>query len=199
MKKLAIVVAAFLSAPAAWGAYKCVDEKGKSHFEDTPPPACANVVIYETSPSGAVVRRIEPSRTTEQGKQAEMDKDASRRAADQKRRDRALLDSYTSESEFDIARDRNLDIIKSRLEAAKARYALVDKRYGEVQRGIEGYKKANQKVPGPLEADFETVQAERTALAASIARMEKEVEHTRTQFDADKSRWLELRKVSGAR
>ena len=199
MKKLAMVVAAFLFAPPAWAAYKCVDEKGKSHFEDTPPPACANVVIYETSPSGAVVRKIEPSRTTEQGKQAEMDKDAIRRAADQKRRDRALLDSYTSENEFDIARDRNLDIIKSRLEAAKTRFALVDKRYGEVQRAIEGYKKANQKAPGPLAADFETLQAERTALAASIARMEKEVEHTRTQFDADKSRWLELRKASGAR
>ena len=199
MKRLAIVVAAFLLSPLAWAAYKCVDEKGKSHFEDTPPPACANVVIYETSPSGAVVRRIEPSRTTEQGKQAEMDKDASRRAADLKRRDRALLDSYTSESEFDIARDRNLDIIKSRLEAAKTRYALVDKRYGEVERGIEGYKKSKQKAPAPLEADFESLQAERTSLAASIGRMEKEVEHTRTQFDADKSRWLELRKLSGAR
>ena len=199
MRKLAIVVVAFLFGPSAWAAYKCVDEKGKSHFEDTPPPACANVVIYETSPSGAVVRKIEPSRTTEQGKQAEMDKDAGRRAADQKRRDRALLDSYTSESEFDIARDRNLDIIKSRLEAAKIRFALVDKRFGEVERGIEGYKKAKQKAPAPLEADFESLQAERTSLTASIARMEKEVEHTRTQFDADKSRWLELRKVSGAR
>ncbi len=198
MKKMVIVLAAFLLAPSAWAGYKCVDEKGKSYFEDTPPPACANVVIYETSPSGAVVRKIEPSRTTEQGKQVEMDKDAGRRAAEQKRRDRALLDSYTSESEFDIARDRNLDIIKSRLDAAKIRYALVDKRYGEVERGIEGYKKAKQKAPAPLEADFESLQSERTSLAGSITRMEKEVEHTRTQFDADKSRWLELRKV-GAR
>ena len=39
----------------------------------------------------------------------------------------------------------------------------------------------------------------RPPLTASIGRMEKEVEHTRTQFDADKSRWLELRKLSGAR
>jgi hypothetical protein len=56
------VCAAVLAVvPTAQAAFKCVDDKGKSHFQDTPPAACANVVIYEVSSQGSVIRRIEPT------------------------------------------------------------------------------------------------------------------------------------------
>ena len=59
MKKLILCMAA-LYAPLAGAAYKCVDEKGVTHIGDTPPAGCANVVMYETSPGGMTLRKIEP-------------------------------------------------------------------------------------------------------------------------------------------
>ena len=48
----ALLVAAF----DASSSFRCVDSRGKSHFGDTPPPACADVVTQELSPSGNVIR-----------------------------------------------------------------------------------------------------------------------------------------------
>ena len=49
------------------------------------------------------------------------------------------------------------------------------------------------KAPPAVAQDLEKVSAERSQLAASVARFQKEYEQTRTQFDADKARWIELR------
>jgi hypothetical protein len=109
-----------LAASPAWAAFKCVDEKGLAHFGDSPPPACARVTIYEVGPSGAVIRKIEPQAAIAPGsaERAEADR---KRDAETRRRDRTLLDTYSSEREFDLARDRNVDMIKGRIEAADIR------------------------------------------------------------------------------
>ena len=190
MKVMTAALAALLAiAPAAQAAFKCVDEKGKSHFQDTPPAACGNVVIYEVSASGSVIRKIEPS-SSGAAAAASKNLDAERRAAEQKRRDRALLDSYSSAGEFDVARDRNLEIINSRLEGTKTRLAVVEKRESELKAALASYK---GKAAPAVEQDLEKVSAERSQLAASLARFQKDYEQTRTQFDTDKARWIELR------
>src|SRR6185436_2671347 len=135
----AALVALLVVAPAAHAAFKCVDEKGKSHFQDTPPAACGNVVIYEVNASGSVIRKIEPSASGGAAAAAK-NVDADRRAAEQKRRDRALLNSYSSASEFDVARDRNLEIINSRLEGTKTRLEVVEKREAELKAAVASYK-----------------------------------------------------------
>ena len=185
--KTAALAALLAAAPVAQAAFKCVDEKGKSHFQDSPPAACANVTIYEVSPSGSVIRRIEP---TKAGGTAVKDAAAERQAAEQKRRDRALLDSYSSAGEFDVARDRNLEIIKARLEATKSRLAQVESREADLKRAVASYKGK----PAPVvEVDLEKVSAEREQLQASVARFQKDYDQTRTQFDTDKARWIELK------
>ena len=40
-----MLLAIALAAPAV-ASYKCVDSKGVTHIGDTPPDACANVVMY---------------------------------------------------------------------------------------------------------------------------------------------------------
>jgi hypothetical protein len=184
----AALAALLAVAPAAQAAFKCVDEKGKSHFQDTPPAACGNVVIYEVGPSGSVIRKIEPTRAPS----ANAAKDAlnERAAAEQKRRDRALLDSYSAPGEFDVARDRNLEIIKARLEATKTRLGQVEQREGELKRALESYKGK----PAPvIQQDLDKVEAERAQLQASVARFQKDYDQTSAQFQADKARWIELR------
>ncbi len=52
-----LLILAMLAAPAAHAAYKCKDERGITHIGDTPPAACANVVMYEITRSGTVSSR----------------------------------------------------------------------------------------------------------------------------------------------
>src|SRR5690349_12529481 len=117
MKKLGLLLAA-LFATSASAAFRCVDEKGRTHVGDTPPAGCANVVMYEVTRGGQVIRTIQPTMTEEQVKARQEAEEkiraAEKVAAEQKRKDMALLSTYGSEKEFDVARDRNIDPINQR-------------------------------------------------------------------------------------
>jgi hypothetical protein len=190
MRVLACLVVLSI-APAAWSAFKCVDEKGATHIGDAPPAACANVTTYEVSRSGAVVRKIESSSQEKlRREEADRKRETDRSGVEARRRDQAIVDSYSSEGEIDLARDRNLEIINARLSAATARMKLLEKREKELASAL---KQQKGKPADKLATHLEEVRAEKGALAVSVERGEKEVQQVRTQFEADKRRWIELR------
>jgi chromosome segregation ATPase len=207
MKKLCIALA-LLYAPFAHAAFKCVDERGVTLFGDTPPAGCANVVMYELSPHGAVIRKIDPTPTPEQLKarleeQAKR-KEAERAAAEQKRKDMALLATYASEKEIDVARDRNIEPIRSRIRGAEERITAVDKRLEQLANEMEFYKAGkkggrNEKArpPESLVADQERAQKERATLAKNISDSEKEIQAVRARYEADRRRYAELKGGGG--
>jgi hypothetical protein len=194
---------AALYVPAAAAAYKCVDEKGVTHIGDTPPAGCATVMMYEISPSGAVIRNIEPTPTPEQLKakleEEARKKEADKLAADQKRKDLALLSSYSNEKEFDVARDRNVEPLNGRIYNSKDRIKAIDKRLKELDDESEFYKAGKSKtaktreVPPPVVAELQRLHAEKDLLEKSIAGNEKEIEALKVKFDTDKKRWLDLK------
>src|SRR5438874_8529861 len=144
MKRICVVAAVLLLAPCANAAFKCVDERGITHIGDTPPAGCTSVVMYEITPTGHVLRKIDPTPTPEQLKarqeEFERNKDARRQEADQKRKDAALLNTFSSEKEFDVVLDRNIDPIKNRIRVAEERLKAVDKRQQELDDEMEFYK-----------------------------------------------------------
>lgn len=208
MRRIALVVA-LLFAPAAGAAYKCVDEHGETLIGDTPPAGCARVVMYEVSPTGRVLRRIEPTPTPEQLKviqeQQRRQREADLAAADQKRKDLALLATFASEKEFDTARDRNIEPLKGRIRSAQERIAAVDDRLAKIDEEMEFYKSgkkkgAKQEEPPPgMVAEQERLQHEKRTLAASITATEREIQAQRARFDADKKRWVELKTAGTTR
>lgn len=186
----AMAFAAACAVPAL-GAFKCTDEKGRTHFGETPPDACANVVTYEINRSGSVIRKIDPAGAAaaaaeSKGKSAEAEKST----AEQKRRDRALLDSYSSEREIDEMRDRNVEILKTRLAAARGVLQKAEAREQQAQKLVDS---KGRSASAQLTGDLERAKAERASAASSVARLEKDLEATQGRFAADKKRWLELR------
>jgi hypothetical protein len=173
-------IAALMAVLPASGAFKCVDEHGKTHFGDSPPPACANVVMYEVSPAGSVIRKIEPTAATPKASDAEKKKAADKEAAATRLRDRVLLDTYSTDREIDIARDRNVELIKSRMGAVQIRIGQLEKREKEL----------GTRAPA---ADIEAVKKEKSHLIEVQERYNKDLEATKARFDADKKRWIELR------
>lgn len=203
MNKSLVLIAA-LFATHAGAAFKCVDEKGKTHIGDTPPPGCANVLMHEVSRSGQVLRSVEPTMTPEQMKVKEeataKKLEADKAAAEQKRKDSALLQTFSSEKEFDVVRDRNIEPLKGRIKNAQDRLKAVDKRMAELEEEMEFYKagkagkgKKEKEPPKTLLDERERLKAEKAGIAKSIAASEKEIEETRTKFDTDKRRWVALR------
>lgn len=208
MKRVLIALAACLWVPGAGAAYKCVDAKGITHIGDTPPPGCAAVMMYEVTPTGKVIRAIEPTPTPEQAKVREAEaakkREADAKAAEQKRKDGALLATFASEKEFDTARDRNIEPLKMRIATTQERIQAVDKRQKEVEEEMEFYKSGKSKaakareMPANLTEELSRVQRERSALVSTIANYEKEIDQIRVKFDADKKRWVELKGGSKA-
>lgn len=200
MKRLLIVIAAAW-IPAAGAAFKCVDAKGITHIGDTPPPGCSAVMMYEVTASGKVLREIEPTLTPEQAKaraaELEKKKAADAAAAEQKRKDTALLSTYASEREFDVARDRNVEPLKGRISVAQDRIKAVDKKTAELQDEMEFYKagksKKSTEMPGHLTSELKRAQAEKVALQSSIVGYEKEIEEIKVKYDSDKKRWIDLK------
>jgi hypothetical protein len=204
MKKLCVALV-LMYAPFAHAAYKCVDERGLTLIGDVPPAGCANVVMYEISASGTVLRKIDPTPTAEQVKakleEQQKKREADRAAFEQKRKDMALLNTYSSEKEIDVARDRNIEPIRGRIEASKERMAAVDKHLKEIADQKEFYKaghKATKDKPAPevpqgLVMQEESALKEKASLEKSIADNEKEIVAVRARYEADRKRYAELK------
>jgi len=143
---------------------------------------CANVVIYEVNRSGLVVRKIEPAAPNASAAEAKKAEPPDRAAIDRERRDRTLLDTFANEREIDTARDRSLDLIRSRRETAQTRLGQVTKRRQQIESG-----------PATGQADLQSVVAEQQSLEHSIAGYEAESRRITEQFETDKKRWRELK------
>jgi hypothetical protein len=198
-------------ATTAGATYKCVNEKGVTLIGDTPPEGCEHVEMYEVGPSGRVIRKIDPTPSPDQQKayaeSADKRRAEEKAAADQKRKDAALLNTYSNEKEIDTARDRNIEPIKGRIKSSQARAEDVDKRLKQIDDEMEFYKagkskKKDDKPSGPpasLVADKERMQKEKEAILASITDSQKEIEAVKARYEADKVRFAELKGNSALR
>ena len=208
--KMLCFAVALAFAPAAFATYKCVDEKGITRIGETPPDECANVPMQEIGRNGSVIRTIPPSLTPEQVKAqqdaAEKNKQAQKEAAEQQRKDLALMNTYATEKEIDITRDRNVEPVNNRIKVARERIEAIDKRSKELEDEMEFYKagksdkagkgKGAKDTPEQLKENLERAKKEKAALEKNITASEKEIEQIKAKYDGDKKRWLALKNIA---
>ena len=204
MKRVIFLIAA-LAVPAANAAYRCTDAKGVTHVGDTPPAACASIPMQEVTKTGKVLRTIEPTLSPEEAARREeaeeKRQEQERLAAEQKRKDLALLASYGSEKEFDVARDRNVEPLQSRIRSSQDRSKDLDKRIKELQEEMEFYKAGKKKddkkakggIPPQLQQDMDSAVQEKAQMGKNVIQYEKEIAEIQAKFEADKKRWLQLK------
>jgi hypothetical protein len=175
--------------------YKWVDEKGVVHYTDKMPPEEINKGRVELNKQGVPVKATEPAPTPEQqrakAEEDERQKQLAKEQAEVARRDRALLSSYTSESEIDLARNRSLRTIESVVQSSKAYSEGLAKR----KAALEAKKKteyASKPMPPTMERELETLNTELTRQEDLLLLKQKEVLAVNAKYDADKKRWREL-------
>lgn len=200
------------AATPALATFKCVDERGVTHYGDIMPWQCAKTPINEVSGSGTVLKRYAAPLTPEQlaarSAQELKDRDAKRIAAEQKVKDAALLASYSTEKDFDISRDRELLQLETRMTLQQARIteldALVQKRKDDLEFYKSGRVKKVLKVdpknpPKPIEAPPDLLSAlaraekERIAIDVQVANAEAERKVVTARYEAEKARWVKLK------
>lgn len=107
-------------APAQPSIYTCIDAKGKRLTADRPIRDCLDREQKELNPSGTVRRTVAPSltgqeRVTEEAKARRVAEEQAR-VAEEKKRDRILLDRYPDAESHARARAAALQLAQSTLD-----------------------------------------------------------------------------------
>ncbi len=180
--------------------YKWVDDQGVVHYTDKIPPEAVNKGNTVLDKNGVPIRKTEPPLSPEQRRaKAEEEARQQQLAKDRElieRRDRALLATYTVESEIDLARNRALSTIDAQVQSSAAYAANLNKRKLE----LEGKKAAlgDKPVPAVMERELTNINTELAKQADLVASKQREIVAVNAKYDADKKRWKELRAATEA-
>jgi hypothetical protein len=200
-----LVVAALVAfaSSAHAGLYKWTDERGVVHYSDKMPADAVNRASVQLNRAGIAVRRTEQARpVAPRAPATESDELRSRQAERDRmlatRRDRAIVESYTSEAEIDLAKSRAVATIDGQINSAQAFVTQMQKRREELTSKMATY--SPRPVPGALQYELETLDGEVARQNDFVAAKKKEAAGVAARYDSDKQRFRELRNAepSGA-
>jgi hypothetical protein len=134
----------------------------------------------------------------EQQALAKQKAEEAQRIEEQKRLDRALLNTFTSPEEIDKKRLREAQTIDDQITQSEALLKGVTARHSDLQRRVNALEKEKKKVPASLNTDYQRVTEEKERYEASIDKQRKEKERIQEQYATYKARYLKLRGIAPA-
>ena len=182
------------TSPARAALYKWVDDKGVVHYTDTLPPEAVDKARIELNKQGVEVKKTDKALTPDQRRaierEAQKQKENARQQEEVARRDRALLSTYTSEAEIDLARKRSLQTIDNIVQSTLAYSGQLSKRKVELETKKEEMK--GKPTVAVIDRELESIEAELARQAELIEQKKRETQMVVAKYDADKVRWREL-------
>jgi hypothetical protein len=190
----AFVAVAFAGTASAAGTYKWTDEQGGVHYSDKAPPETPAKGATVLDKQGRQVKKIEPPLTPEQIK-AKADEEERLRALakakdDQARKDKALMQSYTSESEIEIARNRAISTLESQIKSAETFSADLTRRQKNIAKQKASY--GSKPIPIEIEREATALDNELSRQAILIRQKQEEMTLVTAKYDTIKQRWREI-------
>lgn len=184
---------AFAAGAADAATYRWVDAQGRVHYGDTLPDTYQQSGATEFNKQGRAVKRTQSDaeRRTEAAARAEAEQ-RKRDTAERARQDRALLASYASVEEIELARERTLDHHRAAISSAETRALAVGKTLAALNVRKKALLQAGRPVPAPLEGQLRQSNLELEDLKREIVRLETALHETNERFAQDKARYREL-------
>lgn len=201
MRGLIWIIALGLAFPAQAALYKWVDAQGRTHYGDTLPPQAAGRATEVLDKQGQAIKKnagsLSPAqREAAAAEQARLNKEAQART-EQRRRDAALLNTYTTPAEIDLARDRNLEQAALALNGNLAQLAELRARQKKLDQQAVDMTASKRPLPAHI-ADMRRVNArELQQMEQRIMQKRQEMANTRARYDADRTRFIELSGAHG--
>jgi hypothetical protein len=183
-----------LSAATAHAAmYRWVDGNGRVHYSDTPPTTYHKSGGAEMSKQGVVIKRTQ----SEAERRAEAERQAERAQIQEEQNrqaqvDRALMATYTTEAEIDLARDRALEHHKLVIKGAEIRGTAVNATLADLKQRITNIEKAGRPVGAGLTSQLEQANRDHQDLKRVIQNNQEAMEKVREKYAADKARFKQL-------
>ena len=173
--------------------YRWVDGNGRVHYSDTQPSTYQRSGGTELSKQGNVVRRTqsEAERRAEAERQAEQTR-LQQAQQKQAQLDRALTQTYTSEAEIDLARDRALEHHRLAINGASIRRKTVEANLHELGARIASIEKAGRPVSPNLKDQLDQANRENLELKRVIFNNEEAMVQVSEKYAADKARFRVL-------
>jgi hypothetical protein len=189
-------IAAAVFAPAVWGAgtYKWTDDQGVVHYSDKAPPEMPTKGATVLDKQARAVKKIDPPLSPEETKakadEAERTRALAKTHDEQARKDRALMQSYTSENEIDLARNRALSTIDSQIKAAQTFSADLTRRQKDLGKRKESY--GGKPIPIELERESASVDEELSRQTILLRQKQEEMTMVTARYDTIRQRWREI-------
>jgi len=176
--------------------FKWTDENGVTHYGEVIPPEYKDQAAQEMSRQGLTIRKWDAAITPEQRKATETksvrEREEKQREFEQRRRDLALINTYTSAREIDEHRDRTLQLPVQAIQGLEPRLKKAQQRLASLEQQLATLNTGGKRPPHGLELDVADQKGEIDTIQAEIERYKAEIELIKVKYEGDRKRYLEL-------
>lgn len=186
--------------PAHAGRLYCCEVNGQKTCGDSVPAQCQAKGYKELNAQGVAVREVGPPLTPEQRARQEEEQrrrvEAEAALKEQKRKDMALLNTYSSEKDIDALKARGEQDLLGQIKQSENKLADSQKRLKKYRDELEFYR--NKPLPLELDKNFKDTEHEVKSFQELIQRRKQELDQMRAKYDLDKLRYGELTRARAA-
>lgn len=192
-----LLLSMFCSLPAHAKMYKWVDENGQTHFGDKIPTRYLNKEHKELNEQGATIKKHKAAETEEQKlerlREEHAEKERQKLIEEQARRDREIMDTYTTERDLVAAREARLDAVASQLQLSESIIKDAQRKLDLTEKQISQIKASGRAVPQNISDKMEREQKQLETYKKVAAGHMENRDKINQQFDAYLKRFRELK------
>lgn len=176
--------------------YRCTGTDGRKHYGQTMPQACLGRPLELINKQGMVVKRLDPAAEEKArlAKEADAEKQREIEAAqkDARRRNQALLATYTSEKDIEDSRARALRDHQTQVQEVERRIEDLKKRQARFEKDLAVYKEAGKgEPPARLKEEITNAEIDLKAQQGLLDATKKAAVGINARYDDDRRRYRE--------
>lgn len=194
MRYLILTLVLFVFVQPTLAALKrCVDDAGKSHYYDKIlPPECEDKPTIEMNKQGVIMSRVEAKQAGQPKEDNAAQIAAAQKLEEIKRLDTVLLNTYTSEEEIELARERNVHPVKLTIVGVEKRLEITKTRLKDLLNQANQAEQIESPTLVSIKKEIVPVRREAQNLQNELKENQMRIERIKSQFDLDKKRFVEL-------
>jgi hypothetical protein len=200
--KLALLALLIATSAQAAGEFYCCQDPGTGRrvCGDTLPRVCRGEAYRILDGGGNLVKEVGPPLTAEEKAEQAVEnkrrKQLEEASREQRRRDQALLDTYTTPEDIDLAQKKAEADLNAAILAALARIEEARSKRKKYENEAEFY--AKKTLPPELSKELRALEHEIRLQQELVDIKRRDFEAIKAKYDADRKRYFELTRRPGA-
>ncbi len=177
---------------------KCQDTAGRWHYGDSADEQCARSKVIELDTRGIQRKEIAAPLTDAELKAREQNRERDEQerklSEEQQRRDQLLLATYAIEDDIILARDRKIGDIEAQIRASQETLKSLSSSLARLQAQAAEEQRGGKPVSPQTAKTIANNEVQIAKHEAHVAKMKKDQETMRTQYQTELERFRELKR-----